>query len=319
MLTVGTGNRNNRFSRFNLQASISELQSGSATMEFTFTSEDDIEVRKFMGSLIKAKSVADTNKVAARILSMDLDVLAVQEVENAQILREFNRDSLGDLYPFRVLIEGNDPRFIDVGVLSKLPIGAVTSFQTAVHPDDPQKRVFGRDLLEVEILDASRSNRLLTLYNTHLKSHFGDDDNAGQGKIKNDERRRQQAEMMQEIIGGRMRTNSRYLVVGDMNDPPEADPVDALHTIDNQEMVDALTNPTEVGEMKPETNPADEPTTTAWTHRFKKSGVTSHHLFDHIWASPALSSRLEGSFIARRHNLTGDGSDHDPAWVELDL
>ena len=71
-----------------------------------------------------------------------------------------------------VRIEGNDPRFINLGVLSELPVGATTTHQTAVHPDDPTKRVFGRDLLEVEIWNRSRTVRLLTLFNNHLKSHF---------------------------------------------------------------------------------------------------------------------------------------------------
>lgn len=39
----------------------------------------------------------------------------------------------------------------------------ITSFQTAVHPDDINKPVFGRDLLEVEILNPSRSKKLFTL------------------------------------------------------------------------------------------------------------------------------------------------------------
>jgi hypothetical protein len=65
-----------------------------------------------------------------------------------------------------VLIEGNDPRLIDVAVLSKLPLGAVTSWQHAVHPGNPGERVFGRDLLEVEVLNSARTERLFTLFNT---------------------------------------------------------------------------------------------------------------------------------------------------------
>ena len=269
MIKVGTFNLNNLFSRFNFKATIDEIQSGTASVEYKFTSEDDIQFKTFKGTLIEAKPANKTNKVAERVVAMDLDVLAVQEVENIEVLKEFNQTNLANLYPFRVLIEGNDPRFIDVGVFSKLPIGAVTSFQTAVHPQDQGNRVFGRDLLEVRILNQSRSKSLFTLYNTHLKSHFGDNDNGGQGKDKNDGRRRRQAEMMQEIIGRRMRTNSRFVVTGDMNDPPGATPLAALKMIDGQEMINALKNPTEIGEMKDETNPADNPTTTAWTHRFK--------------------------------------------------
>ena len=320
MLKVGTFNLNNLFSRFNFKATISEIQGGTASIEYTFTSAEDIQFRTFRGSLIQAKPANMTTKIAERILAMDLDVLAVQEVEDIEVLKEFNQTNLGNLYPFRVLIEGNDPRFIDVGVLSKLPIGAVTSFQTAVHPDDPSERIFGRDLLEVAILNPGRTRTLLTLYNTHLKSHFGDDDNDGLGEQANDTRRRRQAEMMQTIIGERMRTDSRFLVAGDMNDPPAATALTALRTIDGQEMFDSLTNPTEVGAMKDETNPADNPTTTAWTHRFKPSGQPPRHeLFDHLWVSPALRTKFVAAFIHRRHNLGGDGSDHDPAWVELDL
>ena len=83
---------------------------------------------------------------------MDVDVLTVQEVEHIGILKRFNRDHLEKLYPHVVLIEGNDQRFIDVGILSKLPIGAIVSYQTAARPDEPNRRVFSRDLLQVEIL-----------------------------------------------------------------------------------------------------------------------------------------------------------------------
>jgi exonuclease III len=250
---------------------------------------------------------------------MDLDVLAVQEVENIDILKEFNRDNLGGLYDHVVLIEGNDPRLIDVGVMSNLPIGAVSSFQTAVHPSDTNKRVFGRDLQEVEILNNSRTMRLFTLYNNHLKSHFGDDDNGGQGKASNDDRRTKQAETIQRIVSQRMRSDARFIITGDMNDAPDTTPLSAMLTIDGNQLIDGLTNPTEIGDMRDE-KPGEEPTTTAWTHRFKPTGQPpEHHLFDHIWVSPALAPAFNGGFIGRRHNLTGDGSDHDPAWVELDI
>ena len=125
---------------------------------------------------------------------------------------------------------------------------------------------------------------------------------------------------VQQLIGKRMRKAGRYAVVGDMNDPPGSKPLKGLRKIDGQNMFNALTNPTQIGQMKDETNPADNPTTTAWTHRFKASGKPPHHeLFDQIWLSPKLSEKSVGSFIGRRKNLGGDGSDHDPAWVELDV
>jgi hypothetical protein len=73
---------------------------------------------------------------------MDLDVLAVQEVEDVDTLRQFARDDLGGLNPHVVLIEGNDLRLIDIGLVSKLPLGGVTSWQHVPDPLNPGERVF---------------------------------------------------------------------------------------------------------------------------------------------------------------------------------
>jgi hypothetical protein len=57
-----------------------------------------------MGKLVKAKDSADTPTIAQRILGMDPDALAVQEVENIEALREFNKDHLGKLYSYQILV-----------------------------------------------------------------------------------------------------------------------------------------------------------------------------------------------------------------------
>jgi exonuclease III len=38
-----------------------------------------------------------------------------------------------------------------------------------------------------------------------------------------------------------------------------------------------------------------------------------------VWLSKALAPRLQSAHIDRRTKHSGDGSDHDPAWVVLDL
>ncbi len=321
---VGTFNLNNLFSRFNFAGAIDAIQetdgpASAVTVRYEFTDPDNFRIRKFLGKLVKAKDADDTATIAQRILSIDADVLAVQEVEDIDILRAFNRDELGGLYSHQILIEGNDPRFIDVGILSKQPIGAVTSFQTAVHPEDPGQTVFGRDLLEVEVLNQTGSKRLFVLYNNHLKSHFGDDDDGGQGKVRNDTRRRRQAETVSRIIASRTRPDTRYMVTGDMNDPPDSPVLQSMLRIEGNQLVNALANPTETRPPKAEAG-GNDPATPAWTYRRKPSGQPPLHLlFDHIWLSPALAGSLQGSFIHRRTKHGGDGSDHDPAWVELDV
>jgi len=315
-ITVGTFNLNNLFSRYNFQGEIQAIAAGDNTVEalYEFTDPTSYRLRTFMGRLVKGKDPQDTVRVASRIASMGLDVLAVQEVEDIGTLKRFVIDNLGSLYPHVVLVEGNDPRLIDVAVLSKLPLGAVTSWQRAVHSSDPTEMAFGRDLLQVEILNASRSRRLFTLFNTHLKSHFL---SPGETAADADGRRQRQAEVAARIIEAQTRPNSSYVVAGDMNDPPDSPFLAPLVASQALRLVDGLANPTETRPAPADTPP---PATVAWTHRFKPSGQPAEYeLFDQVWVSPALAAKQVGSFIERRTRRTGDGSDHDPAWVVLDL
>jgi endonuclease/exonuclease/phosphatase family metal-dependent hydrolase len=316
LVKVGTFNLNNLFSRYNFQGEIEAIAAGDNTIEarYEFTDPTSYRVRTFMGRLVKGKDAEDTVRVATRIASMDLDVLAVQEVEDIGTLKRFVIDNLGGLYPHVVLVEGNDPRLIDVAVLSKLPIGGITSWQRAVHASEPGTPVFGRDLLQVEILDANRTRRLFTVFNTHLKSRY-----LSPGETADDAngRRSRQAEVVASIVDAQMRPDSSYIVLGDMNDPPGSPFLAPLAGSARLSLVDGLTNPTET---RPAPSDDPPPSGTAWTHRFKPSGQPAdYELFDQVWLSPALAAKQTGAFVERRTRLTGDGSDHDPSWVELDL
>ncbi|MCC7353852.1 MAG: endonuclease/exonuclease/phosphatase family protein [Anaerolineae bacterium] len=319
-IKVGTFNLNNLFSRFNFTGEIDALQDGDhdVTVTYTFDDPSNYTIRTFQGRLVKEKPAAERAQIARRILAMDVDVLAVQEVEDVAILNRFAIDDLGSRYPYRVLVEGNDPRLIDVGILSKLPIGGVTSWRFAVHPDDPIVPVFSRDLLEVEVLDAARRKRLFTLYNNHLKSQyvpFGEDPVAGTQQA--DLRRKRQAEIVASIVEARMRPDSAFIVVGDMNDASDAPTLAPLVGSAGLGLVNALAQPQETRPAKADNPP---PPSKAWTHRFKEQGKPAHYeLFDQIWLSPALANKQTAAWIDRRTRHSGDGSDHDPAWVHLAL
>jgi endonuclease/exonuclease/phosphatase family metal-dependent hydrolase len=155
------------------------------------------------------------------------------------------------------------------------------------------------------------------VFNNHLKSQFvpfGQDPVAG--KEANDTRRRRQAETIERLVAARTRPDSRYLVLGDMNDPPGAAPLAAITSSARLELVNALTQPTETRPPKADNPPP--PASGAWTHRFKEAGQPAHYeLFDQIWLSPSLAARQTGAFIDRRTKHGGDGSDHDPAWITL--
>jgi hypothetical protein len=156
-----------------------------------------------------------------------------------------------------VLIEGNDPRLIDIGLLSKLPFGAVTSWQHIPDPLDGNP-LFSRDLLQVDVLNTSRKERLFTIFNNHLKSHFvpftAADPVAEQARAN--ELRRRQCQAAAAIIAAETRPNSRYLVLGDMNDPPDSEFMAPLAESTQLKLTLGLSNPTE-------TRPAPRLTTAA--------------------------------------------------------
>lgn len=321
-VTVGTFNLNNLFSRYNFKGEIEAIKDEDTAVEaeyvYKFGATDRLKVRKYRGKLVQKKDADDTRKVADRIKEMDLNVLAVQEVEDIDTLREFNRDQLNGRYPFLALVEGNDPRLIDIGILSTLPIGAVTSWQNAFHADDPAIPIFGRDLLEVQILNASCSQILFTLFNNHLKSNFVDyRDDPVAGAQKNNRRRQRQAEVMAEIVLKRTRPNSRFVILGDMNDATDSPYLAPLTVGAELDLTNALADP---DETRPTKNSKYPPPGPAWTHRYRpKGGDMQYELYDQIWLSPSLAKRQSGAWIHRRKNLTGDGTDHDPAWIELSL
>jgi endonuclease/exonuclease/phosphatase family metal-dependent hydrolase len=137
------------------------------------------------------------------------------------------------------------------------------------------------------------------------------------GAAAANERRRRQAETVARIVKNRTRPNSAYVVLGDMNDPPGSDALAPLVADARPQLVNGLSQPKETRPA-----PADDPmpVSTAWTHRFKPARKPAHYeLFDQVWLSPSLAERQVGSWVDRRTRLGGDGSDHDPAWVVLDL
>lgn len=320
---VGTFNLNNLFSRFNFQANVRDNPMGnSGGLTLTFN-EDQFTARTFNGTLIREKNATDTQTIADRIRNvMQADVLAVQEVEHIMILKQFNRQYLDGMYNHAVLLEGNDSRFIDVGILSRLPIGAVTSYQTATHPDDPNRPVFSRDLLQVQILD-QRGRKLFNLYNTHLKSNFVPFyvDQA-EGAQRANLRRARQAQTISRIITQTERPGSRFLLTGDMNDPPDSPHIQAMLMADGRPLVNALENATETRPAKQETRgQGDGPVSKVWTHRYNPPGPAfpRYELLDQIWVSESLAPFASDPTIDRRTKHGGDGSDHDPAWIDLDL
>jgi len=350
---IATFNCNNLFSRWNFQTELPDATTPAGTAgvlrgeapavaELAGTEAEPagaplvvtVEVggatltgvlRTFQGRLVRGKDVKARVWIARRIAALDADVLAVQEVEDQDALDAFDRDELaplGSAYPYRVVVEGNDPRRIDVGVLSRLPLGRVSSWRFRPDPADPARPVFSRDLLQVELLTPGRPVHLLV---NHLKSNYIPDEfrlsiaerQAARQAIT--ARRRRQSEAIAAILR-QQRLTRRIVVVGDMNDNPTSEcmaPLSETELTEHVTTAATLPGPTRTGKLVADKFADRSPT--AWTHRFKTPAVTEYGLYDQIWTSSDLNPTVAASWIMRRTQITGDGSDHDPAAIDLDV
>lgn len=322
-VSVGTFNVNNLFSRYNFELKATAEGLGAGNVPYTKVREavDELGTQRieYRSAALHRKDPADRQAVADRIRAMDLDVVALQEVEDIDTLRYFADHELDNgIYPYLMLIEGNDPRLINVAVMSKYPIGPSTTWQTAFDPYKPSSRVFSRDLLQAEILSPDRQTVLFTLFVNHFKSHyvpFFENQLAG-AKAAN-ESRREQAETAALIIERNFTPESRYIVLGDFNDPPDSAFLRPLVDNFDLKLVNGLLG---AKETRPAPKSNFPPPSPLWTHRSKlPNQPPQYELLDQIWLSEGLAPYLQAAFIDRRIKIAGDGSDHDPAWVELEL
>lgn len=146
------------------------------------------------------------------------DVVGVVEAESRPALRLFTEAMLkkvgGDPYDQVMLVDGNDDRGIDVGLLTRkrYPLAEIRSH---VFDTDAEGVVFSRDCCEFH-LELRGGGRLVVLVN-HLKSKgYGSrDDPTGE------RRRTRQATRIASIYRSLRREGHRQVaVVGDFNDSP---------------------------------------------------------------------------------------------------
>jgi endonuclease/exonuclease/phosphatase family metal-dependent hydrolase len=208
------------------------------------------------------------------------DILCFQEVENIEASRIMNERYLGNHYAHSLLIDAYDPRNIDVGVLSTLPIINIRS-----HIDD----VVGggtmpfrsRDCLEIsfELPDGEE----LTLFVNHLKSKLvirGRNETDARYRrrvLESHQKRLRQATEIARYIDQRFRgqqNSALYAVVGDFNDTPESPWLAPLMNTPR------LTNI--ISEFRDPTN--------RWTYYWRNRSRVSQ--IDYVLTSRALTQRI---------------------------
>jgi endonuclease/exonuclease/phosphatase family metal-dependent hydrolase len=246
-------------------------------------------------------AVRNTARVIAEV---DADVLLVQEVEDRLTLQRFNKQVLGAAlggrpYPYTMVIDGNDTRGIDVGVLSRHPI---TSLRSHIFDQRPDGRpVFSRDCPEYEI---AVDGTPLWLLGNHFKSQL----HGGGAEL-----RLAQAERVVRIYEAARARSARVLVAGDLNDSPGSAPITTLRATG---LRDAMSHPDYRGDPG--------------THH---TGRSDRDKLDYLFFPPELWERIQHVGVERRgiwaprafksfETVTSkatEASDHAALYADLDL
>ena len=256
-----------------------------------------------------------TRNTAQVVRDINADVLSVIECEGRAALLQFSQKLLpavnGTPYAEAMLIDGNDTRGIDVGLMTKpdYKIGWMRS-----HVDDAGPggtHVFSRDCPEFGIW--TPSGQTVWILVNHFKSR-------GYGvKDASDARRWLQAETTRTIYERLKKEGAEYIAVqGDFNDSPDADPLAPL--IRDTDLKDVATHPKFDDGGRPGT--------------FKDSHATDK--LDYILLSPKMYERMSQGGIWRRGVWGGKNgtlwdiypeitdashasSDHAAIWCDVEI
>jgi endonuclease/exonuclease/phosphatase family metal-dependent hydrolase len=155
---------------------------------------------------------------------VNADVLGVVEAENRIVLDKFSEQLLnkvnGTPYEFVMVIDGNDDRGIDVGVMARAGY-EIVGIRSHVDDADLEGRVFSRDCPEYTITTPTGAT-VVVLVN-HLKSK-----GFGPASASNKLRERQ-ANRVKEIYEGVLAEGQENVaLLGDFNDTPDSTPLAPL-------------------------------------------------------------------------------------------
>lgn len=249
------------------------------------------------------------DNTALVIKEVGADIQCLVEVEDRPTLESFCEHTLlKGMYPYNLVVDGNDQRGIDVGLLSKYPLGRIRTHVFDLDGAPRLKRLFSRDCLEVEVL--LPGDRSLFLLINHFKSQ-------GYGtQASNDARREAQADRVVEILKSYDLSKELVVVAGDFNDKPGNAPLAGLLGVSG--LTDVL--------LKQFPEPADR-----WTYKDKSQ-------IDYLLASEPLAASMTAAGVERRglFNLSKltkgaeqsfptvteyntEASDHAAVWAEFNL
>jgi len=153
----------------------------------------------------EATDEVGTRTTARVIADVDADIIAIVEAEDRPSLIRLNHELLGDRYEHVMLVDGNDDRGIDVGIMTKKGFD-IETIRSNVDVKDRNGPVFSRDCPQYEI--RTPSGETVHVLVNHFKSQSG-----GGGP-----KRKRQAKEVRRIADELVAAGKNVIVLGDLNE-----------------------------------------------------------------------------------------------------
>jgi len=170
------------------------------------------------------------DNTARVIRDVNADILAVIEADNRIALGRFSENVLRRIQPVGVaydhvlLIDGNDERGIDVGLLTRTGF-RIRHIRTHIYDTDPAGGlIFSRDCPEYAV--ETPAGEVVWFLPNHFKSKFGGDN--AQSRARRTAQATRTAEIYDEL---RASGENLVVVLGDFNDTPDSPPLQPLQPL----------------------------------------------------------------------------------------
>jgi endonuclease/exonuclease/phosphatase family metal-dependent hydrolase len=262
---------------------------------------------------VEAVNEIATRNTARVIGDLKADVIGLVEAESRPALLRFSAlFKAVNVTPYEhiMLIDGNDMRGIDVGIMTRQDF-PIVDIHSHVDDRDGTGTIFSRDCAEYTI-KTPQGNTLAVLLNHFKSKGFG-------SPAQSDAKRQRQAERVKEIYDGLRTAGTKLIaVIGDFNDFPGHPPLSPL--LDGTDLKDISTHAAFDDGGFPGT--------------FGSCG--KNNKIDYILLSPALLQQVTGGGIFRKGLWPGkrpkkwdvydditepihSASDHAAIWAKLDI
>jgi endonuclease/exonuclease/phosphatase family metal-dependent hydrolase len=159
----------------------------------------------------EAVNETSTRMTACVVQEVNADIQAIVEAEDRPSLHRFNKELLGDQFQHVMLVDGNDERGIDVGIMTRAGFEIETIRSNVDTPDGVTGNpLFSRDCAQYTV--TAPGGGTIQLLVNHFKSQSG-----GGG-----EKRKRQANEVRRIVDELVGRGERVVVLGDFNEGPAA-------------------------------------------------------------------------------------------------